>query len=175
MAKWLFLGGNDKTFFQIKLVWKKVEECTQKICVVSYFLLPQSSNISTHKYLPYLWHFAILQATWPELTQRMCDKWKYCNLGPLPPSLSLTFFSLSKNFVRNHLDVRWTFGKFGAQSIKHDNVLSEKLISQPWGVQKSPFLEEMTLTHYILMSVIFRSHLTPPICLYILALCGSPI
>ena len=37
------------------------------------------------------------------------------------------------------------------------------------GVQKSPFLEEMTLTHYILMSVIFRSNLAlpplSPICL----------
>ena len=53
----------------------------------------------------------------------------------------------------------------GAQSIEHANVLSEKLISQHWGVQKSPSLEEMTLTHYILMSVIFRAHLTPSICL----------
>ena len=50
----------------------------------------------------------------------------------------------------------------GAQSFEHANVLSEKkLISQPWLVQKWQFLEEMTLTHCILMSVIFRSHLTP--------------
>ena len=33
----------------------------------------------------------------------------------------------------------------------------KKFISQPWGVQKLPFLKEMTLTHYILMSVIFWS------------------
>ena len=36
----------------------------------------------------------------------------------------------------------------------------KKLISQPWwGVQKSPFLEEMIFIHYILMSVICWSHL----------------
>ena len=40
-----------------------------------------------------------------------------------------------------------------------------QIISQPWGVQKLPILEEMTLTHYILMSVIFWSHLTPHTCL----------
>ena len=47
----------------------------------------------------------------------------------------------------------------GAQSVKHANVLSEKIISQPLVVQNSQFLEEMTLTHCILMSVIFRPHL----------------
>ena len=41
----------------------------------------------------------------------------------------------------------------------------KKLISQPRVVEKSPFLAWRTLTHNILMSVIFRSHLTPPICL----------
>ena len=41
----------------------------------------------------------------------------------------------------------------------------KKLISQPRVVEKSPFLAWRTLTHYILMSVIFRPHLTPPICL----------
>ena len=47
-----------------------------------------------------------------------------------------------------------------------------KLISVPyreflinWSPRKLPFLAWRTLTHYILMSVIFRSHLTPPICL----------
>ena len=34
----------------------------------------------------------------------------------------------------------------------------KKLISQPWVVQKSQFLEEMTLTHYILMSLIKKSN-----------------
>ena len=34
----------------------------------------------------------------------------------------------------------------------------KKLISQPWVVQKSQFLEEMTLTQYILMSLIKRSN-----------------
>ena len=41
----------------------------------------------------------------------------------------------------------------------------KKLISQPRVVEKSPFLAWRTLTHYILMSVIFRPHLTPPLCL----------
>ena len=41
----------------------------------------------------------------------------------------------------------------------------KKLISQPRVVEKSPFLAWRTLTHNILMSVIFRTHLTPPICL----------
>ena len=41
----------------------------------------------------------------------------------------------------------------------------KKIISQPRVVEKSPFLAWRTLTHNILMSVIFRSHLTPPICL----------
>ena len=41
----------------------------------------------------------------------------------------------------------------------------KKLISQPRVVEKSPFLAWTTLTHNILMSVIFRTHLTPPICL----------
>ena len=41
----------------------------------------------------------------------------------------------------------------------------KKLISQPRVVEKSPFLAWRTLTHYILISVIFRPHLTPPICL----------
>ena len=41
----------------------------------------------------------------------------------------------------------------------------KKLISQPRVVEKSPFLEGRTLTHYILMSVSFWPHLTPPICL----------
>ena len=40
----------------------------------------------------------------------------------------------------------------------------KKIISQPWVVQNSQFSEEMTLTHYILMSLIFRSHLPPLIC-----------
>ena len=43
----------------------------------------------------------------------------------------------------------------------------KKIIYQPWVVQMSQCLEEMILTHYTLMSVIFRSHLTPPICLKI--------
>ena len=34
----------------------------------------------------------------------------------------------------------------------------KKIISQPWVVQKSQFLEEMTLTHYILMSLIKKSN-----------------
>ena len=34
----------------------------------------------------------------------------------------------------------------------------KKLISQPWVVQKSQFLEEMTLTQYILMSLIKKSN-----------------
>ena len=33
----------------------------------------------------------------------------------------------------------------------------KKLISHPWVVQKSQFLEEMTLTQYILMSLIKKS------------------
>ena len=41
----------------------------------------------------------------------------------------------------------------------------KKIISQHRVVEKSPFLAWRTLTHNILMSVIFRSHLTPPICL----------
>ena len=62
-----------------------------------------------------------------------------------------------------HIHTRYL--RLGVQSIEHANVLSEKLISLPWVVQKSQFLEEMALTHNILMSVIFRSHLTPPLCL----------
>ena len=42
----------------------------------------------------------------------------------------------------------------------------KKLISQSWVVQNSQFLEEMTLTHYILMSLIFRSHLPKRIEVY---------
>ena len=44
----------------------------------------------------------------------------------------------------------------------------KKIISQPWVVQKSQFLEEMTLTHYILMSkcaifsTFLESHLKHP-------------
>ena len=34
----------------------------------------------------------------------------------------------------------------------------KKIISQPWVVQKSQFLEEMTLTQYILMSLIKKSN-----------------
>ena len=49
-------------------------------------------------------------------------------------------------FFRDHIGL-------GAQSFEHANVLSEN------------FLEEMTLTHYILISVIFWSHLISPICL----------
>ena len=41
----------------------------------------------------------------------------------------------------------------------------KKLIFQPRVVEKLPFLAWRTLTHNILMSAIFRSHLTPPICL----------
>ena len=41
----------------------------------------------------------------------------------------------------------------------------KKLISQPRVVEKSPFLEGRTLTHYILMLVSSWPHLTPPICL----------
>ena len=41
----------------------------------------------------------------------------------------------------------------------------KKLISQPRVVENSPFLARRSLTYNILMSVIFRAHLTPPICL----------
>ena len=41
----------------------------------------------------------------------------------------------------------------------------KKLISQHWGVQKSPFLEEMALTHYILRYICFWTPPIPPICL----------
>ena len=41
----------------------------------------------------------------------------------------------------------------------------KKLISQHWGVQKSPFLEEMTLTQYILRYICFWTPQVPPICL----------
>ena len=41
----------------------------------------------------------------------------------------------------------------------------KKLISQPWEVQNPPNLTQGTLTQYILRLVIFRPHLTPPICL----------
>merc|ERR1719458_815722 len=42
---------------------------------------------------------------------------------------------------------------------------SIKLISQHWGVQRSPFLEEMALTHYILRYICFWTPPIPPICL----------
>ena len=41
----------------------------------------------------------------------------------------------------------------------------KKLISQHWGVQKSPFLEEMTLTQYTLRYICFWTPQVPPICL----------
>ena len=41
----------------------------------------------------------------------------------------------------------------------------KKLISQHWGVQRSPFLEEMALTHYILRYICFWTPPIPPICL----------
>ena len=40
----------------------------------------------------------------------------------------------------------------GAQAFEHANALSEKLISQPWVVEKSPSLAQMTFTQCTSMS-----------------------
>ena len=50
----------------------------------------------------------------------------------------------------------------GVRSIKHADVLSEKLISKPREVQNSPNLTQGTVTQYILRLVIFQPHPTPP-------------
>ena len=71
--------------------------------------------------------------------------------------------------LRIHSSARASVGLAAYVSVHSQSNMAmfclKKLISQPRVVEKSPFLAWRTLTHNILMSVIFRSHLTPPICL----------
>ena len=50
----------------------------------------------------------------------------------------------------------------GAQSFEHANVLSEKIISQPWVVQESPSLAQMTFTQCTSMSELKFDSVAPP-------------
>jgi len=53
----------------------------------------------------------------------------------------------------------------GDKLFRYGDFFSEKIIVGPQEAQYPQFLLQLPLTHYILRSIFFRTHLTPPICL----------
>ena len=53
----------------------------------------------------------------------------------------------------------------GDKLFRYGDFFSEKIIVGPQEAQYPQFLLQLPLTHYILRSIFFRTHSTPPICL----------
>ena len=53
----------------------------------------------------------------------------------------------------------------GDKLFRYGDFFSEKIIVGPHEAQYPQFLLQLPLTHYILRSIFFRTHSTPPICL----------
>ena len=53
----------------------------------------------------------------------------------------------------------------GDKLFRYGDFFSEKIIVGPQEAQYPQFLLQLPLTHYILRSIFFRTHLTPPTCL----------
>ena len=54
---------------------------------------------------------------------------------------------------------------YGDKLFRYGDFFSEKIIVGPQEAQYPQFLLQLPLTHYILRSIFFRTHSTPPICL----------
>ena len=57
------------------------------------------------------------------------------------------------------------FLRIGDKLFRYGDFFSEKIIVGPQEAQYPQFLLQLPLTHYILRSIFFRTHSTPPICL----------
>ena len=89
----------------------------------------------------------------------MCTAWLYTLRGArwewIPPGRKP--YALAKRHPK--------YISIGDKLFRYGDFFSEKIIVGPQEAQYPQFLLQLPLTHYILRSIFFRTHSTPPICL----------
>ena len=73
--------------------------------------------------------------------------------------------SSSVTFIFQYFIIIHVFNCIGDKLFRYGDFFSEKIIVGPQEAQYPQFLLQLPLTHYILRSIFFRTHSTPPICL----------